>query len=94
LPSDLRARERELNRLIAELKMIRLLESRHHDDTIEVDHGRPQSVVLTPALKRDIEVLEAAQEEIRDSLKKISERFEGSEDSGSATAPNEVDRSK
>ena len=42
LPTDPRARERELNRLIAELKMIRLLQFRLNDDTVEVDHGHAQ----------------------------------------------------
>ena len=41
LPSDPRGRERELNRLIAELKMIRLLQSRLNDDTVGVDETRP-----------------------------------------------------
>ena len=35
------ARERELNRLIAELKMIRLVQSRLNDDTVNVDKSRP-----------------------------------------------------
>ena len=41
LPSDLLERERELNRLIAELKTIRLLQSRLNDDTVGVDKTRP-----------------------------------------------------
>ncbi len=41
LPTEPRARERELNRLIAELKMIRLLQSRLNDDTTTIDQGRP-----------------------------------------------------
>ena len=55
LPSEPRARERELNRLIAELKMIRLLQARLNDDTMEADHGRPGDPVLPPALRRMIE---------------------------------------
>ena len=51
LPSDPRARERELNRLIAELKMIRLLQSRLNDDTVGVDKAAPTAAVLTPALR-------------------------------------------
>ena len=43
LPSDLRAPERELNRLIAELKMIRMLQSRLNDDTIVNDGAGPRS---------------------------------------------------
>ena len=65
LPSEPRARERELNRLIAELKMIRLLQTRLNDDTVEVDGNRPAVVTIPPALKREIEALNSAQEEIR-----------------------------
>ena len=50
LPSDPRERERELNRLIAELKMIRMLQSRLNDDTVGVDKSRPSPSALTPAL--------------------------------------------
>jgi hypothetical protein len=80
LPSDLRARERELNRLIAELKMIRMLQSRLNDDTVEVDEGRPKKEILPPALKREIEALKASQEEIRDSLRRVGAPLEPSED--------------
>jgi hypothetical protein len=76
LPSDLRDRERELNRLIAELKMIRLLQSRLNDDTVGVDKSRPGTSALPPALRREVEALEATQDEIRDSLSKIAERVE------------------
>jgi len=76
LPSDLRDRERELNRLIAELKMIRMLQSRLNDDTVGVDKTRPNPSDLPPALRREVEALEAGQEEIRDSLSKVAERVE------------------
>ncbi len=76
LPSDLRAREQELNRLVAELKMIRLLQSRLNDDTLETDRGRPKEAVLPPTLKREIEALESAQNEIHQTLDKLSHRFE------------------
>ncbi len=81
LPSDLRARERELNRLIAELKMIRLLQVRLNDDTAEVNNGRPRTEVLPPALRREIEALKAAQEEIRDSLRRVGAPLEAGEES-------------
>ncbi len=74
LPSDLRDRERELNRLIAELKMIRMLQSRLNDDTVGIDKSRPGTAALPPALRREVEALEASQDEIRDSLSKIAER--------------------
>ncbi len=80
LPSDPRARERELNRLIAELKMIRLLQTRLDDDTIEVDGSRPQKSALTPELRREIESLTAGQEEIRNSLAKIASQAEAGDD--------------
>jgi hypothetical protein len=82
LPTDPRARERELNRLIAELKMIRLLQVRLNDDTIDADHAHPGASALTPVLKREIETLKASQEEIRDSIARLSERFEPPADNG------------
>ena len=82
LPTDPSAQERELNRLIAELKMIRLLQVRLNDDTIDADHAHPGTAALTPALKREIETLKASQEEIRDSITRLSERFEPPADNG------------
>ena len=76
LPSDLLDRERELNRLVAELKTIRLLQSRLNDDTVGVDKARPAPTTLPPALRREIEALEASQEDLRESLSKIAERIE------------------
>ncbi len=75
-PSDPRSRERELNRLIAELKMIRLLQSRLNDDTLGVDKGRPQEPTLPAALRREIEALKSSQEELRDTIKSLSDRYE------------------
>ncbi|HWE39333.1 MAG TPA: DUF4175 domain-containing protein [Isosphaeraceae bacterium] len=80
LPTDPNARERELNRLIAELKMIRLLQVRLNDDTTGVDKDRPGAAALPPEIRREIEALEKGQEEIRDSLSKVANRFEGPED--------------
>jgi len=76
LPSGLRERERELNRLVSELKMIRLLQVRLNDDTVGVDKARPAPPTLPPALRREVEALEANQDEIRESLSKIAERIE------------------
>jgi len=92
LPTEPRARERELNRLIAELKMIRLLQVRLDDDTVEVDGSRPKAPALTPELKRQIEALKASQEEIRDSLAKIASQLEAGDDAGEAVVPGQVDR--
>jgi hypothetical protein len=92
LPKDPRARERELNRLIAELKMIRLLQSRLNDDTFETDRGRPKEAVLPPPLKRVIEDLKSAQDEIHESLAKLSKQYEGGgggeADAGASDAPD------
>ena len=51
--------------------MIRLLQSRLNDDTVEVDTGRPKRRSLPPALRREIEALKASQEEIRDTLRRV-----------------------
>ncbi|OJW13085.1 MAG: hypothetical protein BGO49_19970 [Planctomycetales bacterium 71-10] len=82
LPKDLREREKELNRLIAELKMIRLLQSRLNDDTVKVDQGRPDEAVLSPALRRDIAGLSLSQDEIRAALSRLVERYEAPSESG------------
>jgi hypothetical protein len=76
LSSDPRERERELSRLIAELKLVRMLQARLNDDTVAVDKSRPPASTLPPAIRREVETLEATQDEIRDSLAKISERLE------------------
>jgi hypothetical protein len=76
LPSDPRERERELNRMIAELKMVRMLQARLNDDTIDVDKARPTGSTLPSPLRRELETLEATQDEIRDSLAKIAERLD------------------
>jgi hypothetical protein len=94
LPTEPRARERELNRLIAELKMIRLLQTRLNDDTVNVDGSRPKAPpVLTPALRQEIEALKASQDEIRDSLAKIASQLEpGEAPPGFAPDPGLIDR--
>ena len=76
LPTNLRDRERELNRLIAELKMIRLLQTRLNDDTVEVDQSRPDQPALPPDLRREIETLEDSQGELRDTLSQLAERLQ------------------
>ncbi len=75
LSLDVRERERELNRLVAELKMVRMIQARLNDDTVGVDKTRPLASTLPPALRREVETLEATQDEIRDSLAKIGERL-------------------
>ena len=90
LPSNPRDRERELNRLVAELKMIRLLQSRLNDDTVGVDGTRPKAPELPPSLRRVIESLKKSQDEIRDSLARISERLEPPERRGPPRGPEIV----
>ena len=68
LPSDLRERERELNRLIAELKMIRLLQSRLNDDTVGVDKTRPGAATLPPPSAARSRRWRPTQDELRESL--------------------------
>ena len=46
LPQDLKERERELNRLIAELKMVRMLQFRLTDDTVVVDKTRGARITV------------------------------------------------
>jgi hypothetical protein len=92
LPSDLRARERELNRLVAELKMIRLLQSRLNDDTVGVDKSRSGAPPLTLALRREIEALKASQDEIRDSLALISDRLDAPDDASPPAEQPKLDR--
>ena len=75
LPSDTRQRERELNRLVAELKMVRMLQARLNDDTAGVDKTRPGNTPLSPDLRRELEALESGQDEVRDALAKIAERL-------------------
>jgi hypothetical protein len=75
LSNEVRERERELNRLVAELKMVRMIQARLNDDTVTVDKSRAPAAPPAPALRRDVETLESTQEEIRDALAKISERL-------------------
>ena len=55
LASDARERERELNRLIAEVTMIRMLQARLNDDTVGVDKSRPAPPTLPPAIRREVD---------------------------------------
>ncbi len=75
LSTEPRERERELNRLVAELKMVRMLQFRLNDDTVGVDKVRPSAPTLPTAIRREVETLESTQDEIRDSLAKIAEKL-------------------
>lgn len=76
LPSEPRDRERELNRLVAELKMIRMLQTRLNDETVIVDETRPEDSPLSAELRREIDALRNNQDEIRESLSKIGRQLE------------------
>jgi hypothetical protein len=65
-------RERELNRLIAELKMVRLLEQRVHQDTADADQGREEAQNVSAKVRRQIENLEGRQEDIRDVTERLA----------------------
>ncbi len=60
--------------------MVRMIQSRLNDDTVGVDKTRPAAPTLPPDLRREVETLEATQDEIRDSLAKIAERLPFPED--------------
>lgn len=75
LSTNPRERERELNRMIAELTMVRMLQARLNDDTLGVDKERPAATNLPPAVRREIEGLEATQDEVREALAKIADRL-------------------
>jgi hypothetical protein len=62
---------KEQNRIISELKMLRLLQSRTHQSTTEVDGKRTAS--LSPAIRKRIEDLEGRQEDIRDATERLAE---------------------
>ena len=53
LPTENRERERELSRLIAELKMVRMLQARLNDDVVGVDKTRPDKADLPPDIRRE-----------------------------------------
>src|SRR4029078_10933930 len=62
---------KEQNRIISELKMIRLLQTRVEQRTTEVD-GKRSPARLCPALRRRIEELEGRQEDIRDATEQLA----------------------
>lgn len=72
-PAD---RERELNRLLAELKMVRLLQLRVNEETVEVDDQRPPKPAELPAtVKQAIGAVETHQDDVGKTTEKLSERL-------------------
>ncbi|GAG14151.1 unnamed protein product, partial [marine sediment metagenome] len=63
---------KEQSRIISELKMLRLLQSRVHQSTIDVD-GKRASAALTSVLRKRIEDLEGRQEDVRDATERLAE---------------------
>ena len=66
-------RRRELNRLIAELKMIRLLQIRTNQRTAEVDQTRAGLEALSRAIKDEIESVADQQDFVRDATERLAE---------------------
>jgi hypothetical protein len=76
-PGNLQVRERELNRLVAELKMVRLLQLRVNKETVGVDGKRPMPPAEVPAgVKQEISGVEKRQDAVRSTTEKLSERLE------------------
>ena len=66
-------RQRQLNRIIAELKMVRMLQVRVNRDTKDVDKKRPTDEKDLPALlTRRIESLQGRQEDVHDVTERIA----------------------
>lgn len=66
-------RMRQLNRLIAELKMVKMLQVRINRDTKDADEKRPKEVEnLTASLKKKIEGLRDRQDDVHDVTELIS----------------------
>lgn len=67
-------RERELNRLIAELKMVKMLQVKVNRETKDVDGQRPEDAkALAAVLLQRIETLQGRQEDIHDVTERIAE---------------------
>jgi hypothetical protein len=63
---------KEQNRIISELKMLRLLQSRVHQSTKDVDAKRA-TASLNPGIRKRIEYLEGRQEDVRDATQRLAE---------------------
>lgn len=67
-------REKELNRLIAELRMIRILQLRVNKETLDVDSKRPQDLdKLSAEIKQNIERVAEREDAIRDATERLAE---------------------
>jgi hypothetical protein len=81
-PGDPEDQERELNRIIAELKMIRMLQVRVNGETKRTDGQRGERPsAITPEMRRKIQALHDRQLDIHDVTEKLNET-RGNEVSG------------
>ena len=66
-------RQRELNRLLAELKLIRMLQLRTNRQTGDIDGKRPESKALPAELREKIEALADQQDHIREATQRLAD---------------------
>jgi hypothetical protein len=67
-------RQRELNRLVAELKLVRMLQLHTNRQTSDVDGKRPAAVKsLSAELRQKIEDLADQQDHIREAMQRLAD---------------------
>ena len=71
-PNNPDERERELNRLVAELKMIRILQVRVNHDTKQTDQKRGEVNDLSADLQRKIQTIHDRQQDVHDVTDKLN----------------------
>jgi hypothetical protein len=71
-PNNPDERERELNRLVAELKMIRILQVRVNHDTKQTDQKRGEVNNLSADLQRKIQAIHDRQQDVHDVTDKLN----------------------
>ena len=72
-PQTPQEQAREINRLVAELKLIRLLQVRINKDTTGVDTKRPEELeALSTSIKQQIGDLQNRQEDVRDVTERLA----------------------
>jgi hypothetical protein len=71
--NSIQDQRKEQNRIISELKMLRLLQSRVHQSTKEVEAKR-STPALTAVMRKRIEDIEGRQEDVRDATERLAEQ--------------------
>lgn len=71
--NSIQDQRKEQNRIISELKMLRLLQSRVHQSTKDAEAKRT-TPALTAALRKRIEEIEGRQEDVRDATERLAEQ--------------------